>query len=168
MTEPTTDRGFHLLDLSALVMGYGLAALLVRAFWPAASDETAAVVVVIGLIFLWLGMAMSGPLVLARHRGTAARAGVYTWAELAWLIIGFYWIVMTILVVPIRIRSMHLKDAGLLGAFPFLAAVVLRFLSPKRRRGGEHASWTHLAAVVLLATWPVTWIGLILVGKTLL
>jgi len=171
MTETTTDRGFHLLDLSALVVGYGLASLLIRAFWPSASDETTAVVIVIGLIYLWLGMAMSGPLVLARHRRAAGRAKHYTWAELAWLIIGFYWIGMTVLIVPIRMRHTHLLDAGLLGVFPFLAALVLRFLSRQRGDiGGSDArpNWTHRAAVALLATWPVAWVALILVGKTLL
>ncbi|MDR3635237.1 MAG: hypothetical protein P4L84_15640 [Isosphaeraceae bacterium] len=171
MTEPTTDRGFHLLDLCALVIGYGLASLLVRAFWSSASEESAAVEVVIGLIYLWLGMAMSGPLVLARRRRTVARQGLYTWAELAWLIIGFYWIGMTILIVPIRLRHAHLIDAGLLGVFPFLAALGLRLLSPRRQDQAAETgrrNWTHAAAVVLLATWPIAWVALILLGKTLL
>jgi hypothetical protein len=175
MSETASPRSFHLLDLSALVVGYGLASLLIRAFGPSAAQETAGVIVMIGLVYLWLGMAMSGPLVLARHRRPRARAGArenpYTWAELAWLIIGFYWIGMTVLVVPFRLRDAHLIDAGLLGVFPFLAALVLRFLSPRRWNVDEETArrnWTHRAAVVLLVTWPVSWLALILLGKTLL
>lgn len=171
MTEQTTDQGFHLLDLSALVVGYGLASLLIRAFWPSAGEETTTVLIVIGLVYLWLGLAMSGPLVLARRRRVAGHAKHYTWAELAWLIIGFYWIGMTVLIVPIRLRNTHLIDAGLLGVFPFLAAFVLRFLSPRRGTLSEPAGrrpWTHRTAVILLATWPVAWVALILLGKTLL
>jgi hypothetical protein len=168
MTEPTAARGFHLLDLCALVIGYGLASILVRAFWPSASEETAAVVTVISVVYAWLGVAMSGPLVLARRRTAAARSTAYTWAELAWLIIGFYWIGMTILIVPIRLRHTHLTDAGLLGILPFLAALVLRLLSPRHPAPVADGRWTHRAAVGLLATWPVVWLLLILLGKTLL
>ena len=35
MNNPGRPRGFHLLDLSAIVVGYGMASLLIRAFWPA-------------------------------------------------------------------------------------------------------------------------------------
>ena len=171
MTEGPTHRGFHLLDLTALVIGYSLASLLVRAFWPSAGEESTIVLVVIALIFLWLGMAMSGPLILGRRRRAADGAGTFTWAELAWLVIGFYWIAMTVLIVPVRLHGTHLLDAGLLGAFPFLAGLGLRLLSPGRKRSVEATStphWTHRAAIVLLATWPVAWLALILLGKTLL
>lgn len=170
MTDGATPRGFHLLDLSALVVGYGLASLLIRAFWTAASEETTAVVTV-ALIYLWLGMAMSGPLVLFRYRRSASQKSPYTWAELAWLIIGFYWIGLTILMVPIRLRGTRVLDAGLVGVFPFLAALVLRFLSPRRSTETGAAStrtWTHRTAVGLLLSWPLIWLALILVGKTLL
>lgn len=171
MTEHTPRRAFHLLDLSALVIGYGLASLLIRAFWPSASDESTAIAIVAALIYLWLGMAMSGPLVLARRRRSEGRPVAYTWAELAWLVIGFYWIGMMILIVPTRLHDTHLLDAGILGVFPFLAALVLRFLSPRRKGPTEETAvvtWTHHAAIVLLATWPVAWLALILLGKTLL
>lgn len=171
MTERSTHRRFHLLDLTALVIGYGLASLLVRAFWPSAGEESTVILIVIALIYLWLGMAMSGPMILGRRRRVAARASTYTWAELAWLLIGFYWIAMTVLIVPVRSRETHLLDAGLLGAFPFLAALGLRRLTPGRRPSVETTStppWTHRAAIVLLATWPVAWLALILLGKTLL
>ena len=92
-----------------------------------------------------------------------------TWVELAWLIIGFYWIAMTVLIVPARLRETRLFDSAILGVFPIAAAFALRFLNPRRRLAqGQPPAWTHHAGVGLLAAWPVAWIALILLGKTLL
>ncbi len=174
MTDRLPQCGFRVLDLSALVVGYSLAALLVRAFWPSPSFLTTVVLVVISIVFLWLGLAMSGPLVLARRRRatdpTARTQSHYTWAEVAWLIIGFYWIAMMVVLVPVRMHNAKLLDAGFIGVFPFLAALALRFLSPKGRAVTEldsHRRWTHRAAVGLLITWPFVWVALIMLGMTL-
>jgi hypothetical protein len=177
MESTTPRRGLQLLDLSALVAGYGLASLLIRAFWPSAGMAHAAEAVALALVFLWLGLAMSGPVVLLLpHRGEGAPAAQdgqrpepRTWAELAWLIIGFYWIGLTVLVVPARLAHTRLFDTALLGVFPVVAALALRFFGRRRlelREAGP--SWTHRAAVGLLWTWPVAWIALILLGKTFL
>ncbi len=168
--------GFHLLDVATLVVGYGLASMLIRAYWPASGSPTVVEVVVIGVVFLWLGLAMSGPVVLLVRRPPAqtaddedARPGVRTWAELAWMVIGFYWIGLTVLIVPARVHGARPLDSAVLGLFPVLAAVGLWFFSPARHRpaGGE-ASWTHRAGVALLLSWPFAWMALILLGKTLL
>src|SRR5262249_39317872 len=118
-----TRRGFHLLDVAALVVGYSLASLLVRAFWPTGTTPPVVVLFVLTLAFLWLGMAMSGPIVLLGHRRGAVDpdSGLLpprTWAELAWLIVGFYWIGLTILVVPARGHSDAVLDSAFLGLFP--------------------------------------------------
>ena len=65
--------GFHILDIAALVVGYGMASLLIRAFWPSAGIEGPVVLTVLGLEYLWLGLAMSGPIVLYRHRKAPRR-----------------------------------------------------------------------------------------------
>jgi hypothetical protein len=161
MNPPPRPRtwGLHLLDMLALMVGYGLASLLIRAFWPSDDTPEAAHVVVIGLVYVWLGLAMSGPMVLAIHRRVAPEApdadgrdvpSSRTWAELAWLIIGFYWIGLTILVVPIRMAQAPLRDATVLGVFPILAALVLRLVGPVPR--AAHPGWTHPAAIGLLLT----------------
>jgi hypothetical protein len=36
----STSRGLRLLDLAAMVVGYGMAALLVRALWPSSAMTT--------------------------------------------------------------------------------------------------------------------------------
>src|SRR5262245_62055269 len=180
-----THRGFHLLDLAALVVGYSLASLLVRAFWPAVEAPGIVPLFVLALAFLWLGLAMSGPVVLMGHRrpgGTAEEADgdsqrgesdapePRTWAELAWLIIGFYWISLTILVVPVRLHNTRVLDSAFLGLFPVLAALALRVFRPAsligQGRGGRR-DWTHHAAVGLLVTWPFAWVAMILLGTTL-
>jgi hypothetical protein len=69
MTErSTTRRSLRLSDLAALVVGFGLAALLVRAFWHSDETPSAQVAVVLSLVYLWLGLAMSGPVVLLLDR----------------------------------------------------------------------------------------------------
>jgi hypothetical protein len=183
MTRPSTvpRSGLQLLDLTALVAGYGLASLLVRAYWPSAGMAGTGEAAALALVFLWLGLAMSGPVVLLLPRRGVPASGTApepdprtspeprTWAEMAWLVIGFYWIGLTVLVVPARLAQTRLLDTAVLGVFPVLAALALRVFGRRRfglRPTGPH--WTHHAAVGLLATWPVVWIALILLGKTFL
>jgi hypothetical protein len=204
MDNTGRPRGFHLLDLSAIVVGYGMASLLVRAFWPTGGRPPLAEMMAIGLVYLWLGLAMSGPLVLLvrrpagpagagqvesmrafKHPGGGKRgrvgqpgeahppmiAGSRTWAELAWLIIGFYWIGLTVLVVPVRLHRSPLHDSALIGLLPVAAALLLRLLDrPSRssRPNPAAPAWTHHAAVGLLLAWPPAWIALILLVKSLL
>jgi hypothetical protein len=167
--------GFHLLDASALVVGYGLASMLLRAYWSGSEPPNVVELAVTVVAFTWLGLAMSGPVVLLIRRPVdpptedhEAEPGARTWAELAWMIVGFYWIGMTILVVPIRMNGTRFHDSAILGLFPVLAAVYLWIASPaKNRPSGGAAVWTHRAGVLLLLTWPFAWIALIVLGKTL-
>ncbi len=167
----------QLQDILALVVGYGMAALLFRAFWP-----TSVPAVLLGLpmlaLYVWLGLAMSGPIILLRggartdhsSEGQQRRGPIAScsWAESAWILIGTYWIVLGLFVIPAHLRNFQLKDAVLFGAVPILVALLLRFLgpSPSAARTGS-TSWTHRAAVLLLATWPIAWVCLILLGKSL-
>jgi hypothetical protein len=171
--------GFHLLDTAALVVGYSLASLLIRAYWPESGAPGAWVVMVIGLVYAWLGMAMSGPVVLLIRRPSPtpsdpapddeAPPAPRTWAELAWLIIGFYWIGLTVLVVPARMRGSRLLDSAFLGIFPVIAALGLRFFGPRRALPpGDTSAWTHRAGVALLLAWPFAWVGLIVLGQSVM
>lgn len=63
-TPPAPRRRLRLIDLSGLVVGFGLAALLMRGAWPGSKSPTGPVAFVAALEYLWLGMAMSGPVVL--------------------------------------------------------------------------------------------------------
>ncbi len=189
----------ELQDILALVVGYGMAAVLFRAFWPARPPWSA-----LGLpgavLYLWLGLAMSGPIIMLRRRlsrraapsdlgaasildsprrllsgsgaagardrkATGART---TWAERAWLLIGAYWIVLGIFVIPARLHEFKLGDVVRFGLAPLVVAVGLWLLGPATPRGpGSVRGWTHGAAIALLLTWPLAWICLIFLGRSM-
>lgn len=171
MSEPEARHGGpRLIDLSALVLGYGLAAMLLKAFWPATRELPGAQLFVTGVLFLWLGLAMAGPILLLLNRPTVSEAKSRppsspqrTWAEWAWLMIGSYWIFLAILVVPSQIRV-----DPMLGLLPILFAILIRLLAPRQRRPMDDGlPWTHNTAIGLIVTWPLAWGALILLGKTL-
>ena len=58
------SRGLRLLDLVGFVAGFGLASLLARTVWPRFLELSGPPLVAFGLEFLWLGLAMSGPIIL--------------------------------------------------------------------------------------------------------
>lgn len=203
MTTPETSRprprGLRLHDLVGLVVGYGMAALLTRSFWPSNKPFVGIPAIALGLEYFWLGLAMSGPIVLLIDRkgsptpprtgrpklgrlisskepeapipvgrGPARQAlpetSRYTRAELAWMLIGGYWIALTMLVVPaLSIGSI----AGLVGMVQLLIALTLVFfVVPRRVKPGTSAeSWTHSAALGLLWTWPIAWFLLIVLSR---
>jgi len=160
-----------------VVVGYGMAALLLRAFWPESRPSAALGLSGIGL-YLWLGLAISGPIILLRPcqrrsvglepRRELATPRSRTGAELAWLLIGVYWIVLGLFVIPSRLHEFKLGDMVLFGLIPIVVAVGFRLFGPKAP--SEHQTqhgWTHRAAIVLLVTWPIAWICLILLGRAL-
>jgi hypothetical protein len=190
----------ELQDILALVVGYGMAAVLFRAFWPVRPPWPA-----LGLpgavLYLWLGLAMSGPIIMLRRKlsrrasapSDLGAAGILdcsrrvlsgggasgardpiatgartTWAERAWLLIGAYWIVLGIFVIPARLHEFKLGDVVRFGLAPLVVAVGLRLLSPATPQGpGMVRGWTHSAAIALLLTWPLAWICLIFLGKSM-
>jgi hypothetical protein len=196
--EPPRTRGLRLHDLVGLVVGYGMAALLARAFWPRSRPLTGFPAAALGLEFLWLGLAMSGPIVLLLDRRgpsttrdrprkparlgrlISAREPVepsigrnpavdpdpesfrYTRAELAWLLIGGYWISFTFFVVSARSLDTPWALACLL---QFVAALGLLVVVPRRAGAGTRSlPWTHYAALSLLYSWPIAWIFLIVLS----
>jgi hypothetical protein len=171
-----------LVDVAALVAGYGLAAVFFRAFWPERGVSLALGLFAVGF-YLWLGLAMSGPLLLIRHRQGLIEPGgedtanptpqaqppARTWAEVSWLMIGVYWIVLGVFVLPVRMGSFRYGDAFLFGLVPLALALFLLIFGPRQNLKGRAAPpWTHFAACGLLWTWPIAWICLIVLGQTML
>jgi hypothetical protein len=166
----------QLIDVAAMVVGYGLAAVLFRAFWPQRSLSPALGLFALGF-YAWLGLAMSGPLILLRHRHARAggpsgkqparpdRQTARTWAEMAWLLIGVYWIVLGVFVLPIQLQYFKFSDSILFGLVPLAAGLGLRIFGPRLRpQDCDLVFWTHQIAVGLLVTWPVAWVCLIVVA----
>ena len=199
--QPSRPKGLRIHDLFGLVVGYGMAALLARSFWPRSKPFVGVPAVALGFEFCWLGLAMSGPIILLLDRrggppadrkprrptrpgrflssgepldGPVGRGPAptisesppaFTRAELAWMVIGGYWIGLTIFVVP----ALSIDTPwALVGLLQVVAALGLWLVVPARVKPGDAVeSWTHPAAVGLLATWPIAWIFLILLGKSL-
>ncbi len=117
----------QLQDILALVVGYGMAALLFRAFWPTSIPAVLLGLPMLGL-YVWLGLAMSGPIILLRDgarthhssEGQHRRGPIasWSWAESAWILIGIYWIVLGLFAIPAHLHDFQLKDAVLFGAVP--------------------------------------------------
>ncbi|MEO6812167.1 MAG: hypothetical protein ABI353_23915 [Isosphaeraceae bacterium] len=166
-TTSTAPHGLRLLDLASLVAGFSLAGLLVRSLWPGPVVPTLAEALFLSFEFLWLGLAMGGPLVLLIDRRGEPADGSrprYTRAELAWLLIGGYWIALTLLATPTKLPS-----GPLLGVLPVLAALALRLFGPRPDPAeATLPAWTHHVALALLWTWPLAWIALILLSKAML
>jgi len=178
-------------DILALVVGYGMAALLFRAFWPIHPAWASLGLPGAGL-YLWLGLAMSGPIIILRRRlsrpphvshepasenvvgrsprlhDAPPRASGTTWAERAWLLIGAYWIVLGIFIIPARLHEFKVGDVLLFGLAPIVVAIGLRLLAPNTPHGPDVVrAWTHAAAIALLVTWPLAWICLIVLGRSM-
>jgi len=180
-SSPPPRFRLQLVDLAALIVGYGMAAVMFRAFWP--RSEVSPVVLAFSCgFYVWLGLAMSGPLLLVRHRrfepagdavpesefprssGPASR----TWAEMAWLVIGVYWCVVGVFVLPIRLHDFKFSDTLLFGLAPLAAGLVFRLFGSKAFPESPATAWTHQAAVALLVTWPIAWFFLIVMGLLVL
>ena len=178
ITPPARRSPFQIRDILALVVGYGMAALFFRAFWPSGGPPAWLLAPAL-LLYAWLGLALSGPVLLLSRGpadpgatatdGTAQAPGVrsHSWAEWAWLFVGFYWMVLGLFVIPARLHDFGTGDAILFGLVPVLAALGFRLVGPDSTVYRPVMGWTHRAAVWLLILWPVAWGCLVFVGRGL-
>ncbi len=154
----------RLSDLAGLVAGFGLSALLVRAFWSKPGVPEPLVALALATEYAWMGLAMAGPFVLGnRLRGAAgAPDGSLTGPELAWLLIGGYWVGLALLVMPTR-----MSIGPMLAVAPIALIVALgRLVRAPKGPATPDRPWTRRAAAGLLASWPLAWGLLIyLAGK---
>lgn len=166
-------------DMLGMVVGYAMAAALFRAFWPSRAIPLW-VLAAAAVLYAWMGLAMSGPVLLTRRRSEAEDSPsespgpspaaaptrpTHTWAELIWLFVGIYWTALGLFVLAVRMPSFRTPDAMLFGLLPF-SAVLARAIDLKQRgAAGLEGPWTHVVAIGLLWTWPVAWGCLFAVGS---
>jgi hypothetical protein len=156
-------------DLSGLVLGYSLAALVWRALWPPAAQPAWWSVALGSACFLWLGLAMSGPILLLIRPGQAQHAAgpdpdhreTLSRAEHAWLLLGAYWIGLAGAAWSLRLRV----PLGM-GAIPLLLVGLLWW---RQRVEGtlQERRWTRPAARILLLSWPPVWVAMIILARAL-
>ena len=197
--NPATRPGrtLRLLDLVALIVGYGLAALLVRTFWRTPPEETPlAVTLVLGLVYTWLGLAMSGPLILLLDRRAAPRdhapvrlrvrdrvppgagptvdprspAGAEAPARYTRAELAWLSIGAYWIGMTFLVVPARLHDSALalVAVLQVVAALALWAIVPSPAAPAAGSSWTHRTAVGLLLTWPLAWAGMILLCRTVL
>jgi hypothetical protein len=166
--------GLRIQDLIGLVFGYGLATLLVRTFGGKLDALSTEEFIALVLLYVWLGLVMSGPLILLLdRRGPAEPSQIptthppsrYSGEELAWLGIGVYFIALTLL---IGSAQLHRKTPWFLMLVVQVIVVVALFAwlmvdrQKRARNPPSRPRWTRRAAGVILLTWPVAWILLVL------
>ncbi len=158
--------GLHLVDLAGLVLGYALAGLFVRLYWPESRQVNFRVGVVVAVFYGWLGLAMSGPVLVLLRRLRPNLNEERNWPELAWIASGTYWLVLLLLA---RSSEGGAPIGPFVSGLPILVALILGLMiGGPSRPAGSRTPWTQRAAVGLLWTWPVAWICLILIGQTLM
>lgn len=163
-SRPPPRPDLLLRDLAGLVHGYALAGLLVRSFWPASRQVNARVAVVVAVFYLWLGLAMTGPVLVVLGRLRPGAGDERKWSELAWIGTGCYWLALLVAGQAGRGSPIGSLYAGL----PIVVAMILVLLvGGTGGPAGARRPWTERAAAVLLWTWPLAWLCLILIGQTL-
>jgi hypothetical protein len=168
--------GLRISDLAGLIVGFGLAATLVRSFWGSVEPESLPRAAALLVAFAWLGLAMSGPVVLLLDRRprppptpppTSHPPSRYSSEETAWIVIGGYFVALTLFVVPARNRETPWSMILLIQVVA--GAILLVWLPFARRRHaraeGTPPRWTRRAAVWMLLTWPAAWVALVLLFR---
>jgi hypothetical protein len=162
--RPGRDRRLRLRDLAALVLGYGLASVLVRAYWPNPRLPEGLALVALAVGYAWLGLAMTGPFVVPLLPATGGRWPRTTWAENTWAGIGAYWIGLLAFGVVTRLSVQPLVFAGSASGLMIVGA----FWNARNRRESRPAGrWTEPVALGLLATWPAAWAVMAYLASTL-
>jgi hypothetical protein len=168
--------GLRISDLAGLIVGYSLSAVLIRSFWGVLEPESLPRALALLTSFVWLGLAMSGPVVLLLDRRAPPEPAPfpstdppsrYSLEEMAWMGIGGYFVALTLFVVPARNRETPWSMILLIQAVA--AAILLVWLPFARKHRskseGRPPRWTRRAAVVMLLTWPLAWFALVLLFR---
>ena len=165
--------GLRISDLGGLVVGYSLAAVLLRSFWGTVEPENVGQAVALCVAFVWLGLAMSGPIILLLDRRgpppppehpTTHPPSRYSREETAWMVIGGYFIALTLFVVPARNRTPPWPTIFLIQTLVGATFLVWVPFARKLQIPPEAnpPRWTRRGGLAMLIAWPLAWIALLL------
>jgi hypothetical protein len=159
-SQPQGRAGLRLHDLFGLVFGFSLAATLLRSFRAEFEPFVFLQGLMLLISFVWIGTAMSGPIVILLDR---QRTSPRSRSEIAWCLIGIYFIGLTLIVVPYRNQE---TPWAMLTLVQFVgAAIILGWLLSDRnsqvtpKQIGR--SWTTSVSKWLIFTWPLAWLALL-------
>ena len=150
--------GPRVIELAAVVLGYGLAAVGLRLYTPTGPRLPAVAAIGGAVVLTWLGLALSGPFVLLLDR--RRREGDWTRPEAAWGLIGAYGLAFVVagpFVLPPLVTG---KAVPILGLLPLLGGLVAWLVAPASAPR-RPPLWTERAAQLLLITWPLAWVAMI-------
>jgi hypothetical protein len=166
-TRPTPRR-VTITDLIGLVVGFAWSGKVLRD--AVGSDEIGRQgrVVAIGVGFVWLGMAMAGPFVLAFRRLQHGRRVQLAAGEVLWVVLGVFWMMASLCytfqdVDPAALANVATRLAAASAALGPIALVVLWHLQRRRAATTTQFTWCHQAGILLAATWPAAWVATLLI-----
>jgi hypothetical protein len=157
--------GPRVMELAAIVLGYGMAAVGVRLYAPAGPRRPVVAAVAGTVVLAWLGLALSGPFVLLLDR-RGRRAGAWSRPESAWGLIGAYGLAVVVagpFVLPPGVAG---RAVPVLGLLPVLGGLVAWLIAPASPGASREPSWTDRAARLVLVAWPVAWLALIVLAAS--
>ncbi|GEM_PF-1098262 len=165
-TRPTPRR-VTMTDLIGLVVGFAWAGKIFRDALGAGETGGFGRVVALGVGFVWLGLAMAGPIVLTMRRVQHGRRMQLTAGETLWVALGGLWLLVGACHTfqdfdPTTLANLATRAAAASAGIGPIALVIL-WHSQRRRPEAAQYTWCHRAGVVLGAAWPAAWVATLLI-----
>lgn len=160
---PATSRRITVLDLAGLIVGYATAASIYRSTVLAQHPfSELALSVVAAIAFAWLGLVLSGPIVLGLRSLQRTAESRRSGPESIWGILGLLWYAVAVA------RWLRFLDPdSLTNLASFLAAAaaavaplffVIHWRSERKRMiAADRSTWCHHAGLLCAAAWPAGW-----------
>lgn len=155
------SRGVTVSDAAGLICGFAVAGLLVRGTILVKHEiRSISLTVVSASLYVWLGLAISGPFVSGLRRIQHGRRWKFSIGETIWVGLGLLWLVVGMLR---RLRWMDSNAtthaacvaAVAAGLAPLLCLVAWR--AGRTTTGRVAVSWCDRAGIICAACWPAAW-----------
>lgn len=167
MRSPLPTDSFNLLDIVGIVIGFALAARICRGeFRRIVESQSVGAVLIAGLTWVWLGVVLSGPLIIGVRWFRVNRRVRLRLGERLWLCLGVGWLVIAIVRMLGPLAGEYSRElaycsaAGLSAVTPMLLLWALPVVAGSV---GEYESepasgWCNAAGMAIALTWPLGWV----------